>query len=204
MNNDRYKSVDKYLNKHKNDKNKRKGKVFFYKFFIRLFACIIIILIGLIFVKNNDSLSERIYKYLNKYDINLASVNDWYQKHFGDITPFQNLVKGKTKLVFSENLVYDKVSQYKNGVKLSVCDNYLVPIVESGIVVFSGNKDSYGNTVIIKQVDGVDVWYGNVKNLNVNLYDYVSRGEFLGEANKYLYMVFQKDGKYLSYKDYLK
>lgn len=204
MNNDRYKSVDKYLNKHKNDKNQRKGKVFFYKFFIRLFACIIIILIGLIFVKNNDSLSERIYKYLNKYDINLAGVNDWYQKHFGDITPFQNLVKGKTKLVFSENLVYDKVSQYKNGVKLSVCDNYLVPIVESGIVVFSGNKDSYGNTVIIKQVDGVDVWYGNVKNLNVNLYDYVSRGEFLGEANKYLYMVFQKDGKYLSYKDYLK
>lgn len=203
MKNGRYKSVDKYLSKHNNKKRKNKKNIF-YKFFIKLFICIIIVLIGLIFVKSNDNLSSKISKELNSHDINLAKINNWYKNHFGDITPFQNIVKNKTKLVFNENLVYENPKQYKDGVKLSVSQNYLVPIIKSGIVVFIGNKDNYGNTVIIEQVDGVDVWYGNVDNLNVSLYDYVNKGEFLGEANKNLYMVFQKEGKYLSYKDYLK
>ena len=197
----KYKSVEKYLNKNKKEK---KGKRFLYKFFIRLFICILIVLLGLIFLKTNPTASSKVESFLNKYDINVASINNWYQKHFGDIVPFQNIVKENTKLVFNENLTYDDASIYKDGVKLNVEESYLVPVIESGIVVFIGNKDDYGKTVIIEQVDGVDVWYGNVDNINVSLYDYVSKGEFLAEANKSFYMVFQKDGKYLDYKDYLK
>ena len=73
--------------------------------------------------------------------------------HFGDILPFQNIVKDNTKLVFNENLVYEDASVYKDGVKLKVDSNYLVPIIESGIVVFIGEKDDYGKTVIIEQVE---------------------------------------------------
>lgn len=196
----KYKSVEKYLNKNK----KSNKKSFLYKLIIRLFICILIILIGLIFLKNNQSASNKLETYLKEKDINLAVINKWYQKYFGDITPFQNLVKDKTKLVFNENLVYEDTSIYKNGVKLNVDNNYLVPLIESGIVVFIGNKDDYGKTVIIEQVDWIDVWYGNIDNINVSLYDYVTKGEFLGEANKSFYMVFQKDGKYLNYKNYLK
>ena len=196
----KYKSVEKYLNKNK----KSNKKSFLYKLIIRLFICILIILIGLIFLKNNQSASNKLETYLKEKDINLAVINKWYQKYFGDITPFQNLVKDKTKLVFNENLVYEDTSIYKNGVKLNVDNNYLVTLIESGIVVFIGNKDDYGKTVIIEQVDGIDVWYGNIDNINVSLYDYVTKGEFLGEANKSFYMVFQKDGKYLNYKNYLK
>lgn len=199
----KYKSVEKYLNKNKKGKQKS-AKSFFYKFFIRLFICILILLAGLIFLKTNNAASSKVEAFLNKYDINMASINDWYQKHFGDIVPFQNIVKENTKLVFNENLVYDDASTYKDGVKLNVEESYLVPVIESGIVVFIGNKDDYGKTVIIEQVDGVDVWYGNVDNINVSLYDYVSKGEFLAEASQSFYMVFQKDGKYLDYKDYLK
>ena len=137
-------------------------------------------------------------------NITFSGINSWYKKHFGDITPFQDLVKGNTKLVFNDNLVYKDASIYKKGVKLTVDDNYLVPIIESGLVVFVGNKDDYGKTVIIEQTDGVVVWYGNIDNINVSLYDYVSKGEFLGEANGSFYMVFQKNGKYIKYEDYLK
>lgn len=50
----------------------------------------------------------------------------------------------------------------------------------------------------------MDVFYGNIKNDNINLYDYVEKGELLGEVsgNK-LYLVFQKDGKYLDYKEFI-
>lgn len=158
----------------------------------------------MIFLKYDKNNKQIIYKYLYENNINFATINKWYQSHFGDITPFQNTVKEKTKLVFNENLVYKDASIYKDGVKLNVEENYLVPIIESGIVVFVGNKENYGKTVIIEQVDGVSVWYGNIDNINVSLYDYVTKGELLAEASKSFYMVFQKNGKYLKYQDYLK
>lgn len=196
-----YKSVQKYLNK---NKKTNKPKHTLYKFIIRLFICILLVLGTLIFLKYDKNGKQIIYKYLYENNINFATINNWYQEHFGDILPFQNTVKEKTKLVFNENLVYKDASIYKNGVKLNVEDNYLVPIIESGIVVFIGNKDDYGKTVIIEQIDGVNVWYGNIDNINVSLYDYVSKGELLAEASKSFYMAFQKNGKFLKYQDYLK
>ena len=65
--------------------------------------------------------------------------------------------------------------------------------------------DNYNNTIIIEGIDGVDIWYGNIKNNNVKLYDYVNRGEFLGEVNdNKLYLVFEKNKEYLSFEDYFK
>lgn len=197
----KYKSVEKYLSK---NNKKKSNKGFMYKLIVRIFICSIIVLVGLIFLKYDKNNKQIIYKYLYENNINFATLNNWYQKNFGDIVPFQNLVKDSTQLVFNENLVYKDASIYKNGVKLNVEENYLIPLIESGIVIFIGNKDDYGKTVIVQQVDGVDVWYGNVDNINVSLYDYVSKGEFLAEANKSFYMVFQKEGKYIKYQDYLK
>ena len=196
-----YKSVEKYLNKI--DKSKKKSNKF-SRVITKLSICIILILMGLIFVKNDENAKEKLYEFLYENNISFSTINKWYQEHFGDITPFQNIVKDNTELVFNENLVYKDASLYKDGVKLNVEENYLIPIIESGIVVFIGNKDDYGKTVIIEQVDGVSVWYGNVENINVSLYDYVNKGEFLAEANKTFYMVFNKEGKYLDYKEYLK
>ena len=197
----KYKSIDKYLNKNKKSSS---SKGFFNKFVIRVFICIVLVLGLLIFLKFDKNNKQIIYKYLYENNINFATINNWYQEHFGDILPFQNIVKDNTKLVFNENLVYEDASVYKDGVKLKVDSNYLVPIIESGIVVFIGEKDDYGKTVIIEQVDGVNVWYGNIDNINVSLYDYVSKGELLAEANNSFYMVFQKKGKYIKYQDYLK
>ena len=58
----------------------------------------------------------------------------------------------------------------------------------------------------MQQVDGVDVWYSNinVNTENVKLYNYVEEGSLLGEAKgDYVYLVFQKEGKFLDYKEYI-
>ena len=194
-----YKSVNKYINKN----NKKSRNV--NNFFIKLLICIVIVLSLLTFIKYDKNGKQVISKYLYKNNISMATINNWYKKHFGDILPFQNIVKEKTKLVFNNSLEYKSMSIYKDGIKLNVDSNYLIPAIESGIVVFKGNKDDYGNTVIIEQTDGVTVWYGNVDNANVSLYDYVSKGEYVGEAkDKYFYMVFQKNGKMIKYNEYLK
>ena len=102
-----YKSVQKYLNK---NKKPTKQKHTLYKFIIRLFICILIVLGTLIFLKYDKNGKQIIYKYLYENNINFATINNWYQEHFGDILPFQNTVKEKTKLVFNENLVYKDAS----------------------------------------------------------------------------------------------
>ena len=102
-----------------------------------------------------------------------------------------------------EELKYKSKEQYEEGVKLKVEKNYLVPILDSGMVVYVGEKENYGDVVIIQQVDGTDVWYSNLGSINVKLYDYVEKGSLIGEVNNDLYMIFSKDGNYLNYEEYI-
>ena len=39
---------------------------------------------------------------------------------------------------------------------------------------------------------------------NLKLYDYVKRGELLGEVDNTLYLVYRKNGKSLNYEEYIK
>ena len=72
------------------------------------------------------------------------------------------------------------------------------------MVLFIGDKDNYGKTIIIEDLNGIYYWYGNISTTSLKLYDYVEEGSFIGEADKALYMVFSKDDKYLNYEDYIK
>ena len=46
--------------------------------------------------------------------------------------------------------------------------------------------------------------YANIKSNDIKMYDYIEKGNLIGEANgKKLYMVFQKQGVYLDYKEYI-
>ena len=78
-------------------------------------------------------------------------------------------------------------------------------MLESGLVVFIGNKNDIENVIVVQQSNGIDVMYGYVENLNIKVYDYVEKGTYIGEVNNNnLYMVFSKNGKYLNYEEYLK
>ena len=171
-------------------------------FFIKLLISIVITLVILILIKSSSSFKNTFYKYVYSNNISFTKFKKVYNKYIGNSDIFDNVVK--TETVFNEELIYNSKEKYLDGVKLSVGSNYLVPINESGIVVFIGEKEGYGNAVIIQRIDGIDEWYGNIENVNVKLYDYVSEGELLGEANDNLYLVYKKDGNILNYEEYLK
>ena len=184
----------------KKNKKTNKNRSSLYGFISKLLITIILTLITLILLKSNNKLKTFFYNKVYDNNISFATINKWYENHFGSSIPFKELVEKDTKAVFNNKLEYSKKEKYLDGVKLSVDKNYLVPILESGMVVYIGKKEGYGNTVIVQQVNGVDVWYGNINNPNVKLYDYVVKGKLLGDVkNNNLYLVFKKDGKVLSY-----
>ena len=167
------------------------------------FLILVIITIGtLIILDFNSNFKPTFYKYVYDDNLSFATVNSWYQSKFGNPLPFDNLFENPMP-VFEEKLEYSEANKYKDGVSLNVGIDYLVPTLEDGIVIFIGEKEGYGKTVIIQQSDGIDVWYSNLKEVNVNLYDYIKKGSLVGNVSEKLYLVFIKDGEVIEYQEYI-
>lgn len=181
---------------------KKKKKI--YHYCVKICITVIITLSLLIALKSNQEFETLFYQKVYEDNIPFSKINDVYKKYFGTSIPFSGVISNETQSVFKEDLKYLKKEQYEEGVKLTVENNYLVPILDSGMVVFVGEKENYGLTAIIQQIDGVDVWYSNLGSVNVKLYDYVEKGSLLGEVKEdTLILIFKKDGKVLNYESEL-
>lgn len=185
----------------KKSRNKKRKKN--TKWFSKLLLVVILTLLTLIFLKANPKLKSSFYKLVYEENISFVTINEWYEKYFGSSIPFKDFFR-KDTTVFQETLHYKNASLYKDGCLLEVEEHYLVPTLKNGMVVFIGDKENYLNTVILEQVDGVEVWYSNVQKLNVKMYDYIEAGTYLGETiDTKLYLTFKKDGKALDYQEYI-
>lgn len=169
------------------------------KWLSKLGIVIVITLILLILIKANGNIKNFIYDEVYTKNFSFAFVNNLYKKYLGTNILFDN--ENKTEPVFNQTLEYSKKEKIEEGLKLQVSDNYLVPNIESGLVIFTGVKENYGNVVIVEQIDGVDAWYGNLSNINVKLYDYIEKGSLIGNCDNTLYLIHKKDGEILDYEN---
>lgn len=182
------------------NKNKSEGSRKYVDFLIaRVLISVVIFFIAIILINTTKFGNSFIKETVLKENISFAAIANIYNEYLGSIIPFEDILKDD-HTVFDEKLTYEKIANYKDGYELEVKKNYLVPIVNSGIVVFIGEKEGYGNTVIVQGIDEVDYWYSNVTNISCSLYDYVSKGNYLGTADgDKLYMTFKKGSDFLEY-----
>ena len=197
--------MDEYLNNFKNKKksfNKVKislNKKNINKLITKFMIAIIFFLISIIFTNYSDKNLLLYKEYVFTESLPFTKLKGWYEDLFGEVLPTQD----NTQTVFNGKLVYKEISDYYDGEKLLVSKNTLVNNITSGVVVFSGEKDNYGNTVIIQGIDGVDIWYGNLENVSISLYDYIEAGNVIGQTkDEYLYLVIKKDNEYIKYENY--
>lgn len=193
----KYKSLEKLGLK--NNEPKKSGKIL--KFVNKTLTAIFLGLVFLIVMEYSPKFKNFMQNEVLDKNISFGFFSKLYNKYFGDVIPTtnNNVVK-----VFKEKISYKSKEKYKDGYKLIVENNYLVPAVESGIVVFIGNKDDYGSVIVIEGEDGSTITYGNIKNTDIKLYEYITSGKYLGEvSNDYLYLVLSKDGEYLDIQKYL-
>ena len=169
------------------------------KYISKILLSIIFFLICIIYIKVDSNNKEIFRKIVYDNNLSFNKVSNIYNKYFGNIIPSIE----DNKSVFSGDFSYKSMDNYLNGKLLYVDSNYLVSSLNSGIVVFIGNKEGYNNTIIIQGIDGVDIWYGNVSDSAVNLYDYVSKGDIISKvSDDKLYLVLVKDNNYINYEDY--
>ncbi|MEG2028352.1 MAG: M23 family metallopeptidase [Bacilli bacterium] len=173
------------------------------KFANRILFTLLLFIITLVTLKSNTDYKQLFYDKIYNDNISFASINKFYHQYFGSPLPFNDFFKKNAQTVFNEKLKYNSKNIYLNGVNLSIDANYLVPSIENGIVIFVGEKEGYGNTIIIEGENDVDIWYGNLSQINVKMYDYIKSGSLLGEASNNLYLVFMKDGKIMNYENHI-
>ena len=164
----------------------------------------IIFVLGSIIYTNINSDNKKLYKkYVLENSLSFTKINNLYNDLFGEID-FIKKNKDNSKPVFN-NISYTNIENYKNGIKLNVSPNETISVITSGIVVYIGEKEELGNTIIIQGNDGVDIWYSNLTDTNIKVYDYIESGTILGTSNSNeVYLTLLKDGKYMNYEEYIK
>lgn len=192
---------DVYKSKFLNNKKSNSKNSYISKLFSRVLISVILFLCSMIYINHNDKNKDLFKKYAFEQNFNFSYFTDKYNKYLGGVMP--NIETPNDTLVFNENIAYKNIDNYQNGFALEVENNYLVPILKSGIIVFVGEKENYGNTIIVQGIDGVDIWYCNVNLTEYSLYDYVEEKKVLGEASSdTIYLVFNKDGKFIGHEEY--
>ncbi len=177
------------------------SKKYIKGFITRCLICIILFL--LISIVCNFSDKNLLWFKNNIYDnnINFTFFNKLYNKYISKYLPFDVY---EEKIVMSEGLVYNSKEKYLNGVSLNVGKSYNMYSLCGGIVVYIGEKEGLGETVIIQGTDGVDYWYSNLENLSVNLYDYIEKSVLIGTSkDQNIYLTFVKNGEYVNYEEYI-
>lgn len=199
-----YKSVGKYLQKKGSNQEINIRRKIILSFLNKTLISGLLFISTLCMIKMYPETKDLIEKKVYQDNISFSAINSFYQKYFGNIFPMDTILEDSTRMVFNEQLSYQDKEKYLDGVKLTVGEGYLVPVLESGIVVFVGEKENYGPTIIVQQVNGIDVWYVGVDSSSIKLYDYVEKGDLLGEAlNTDICLVYQKAGEFLDYQEYL-
>lgn len=178
------------------------NKIYYY--FIKFLLCSCLFLLLGIICKLDNSYKIYLEKKIYKDYLDFSSVRLFYDKYMGGVFPIENSINKGVVSVFNEELNYKSLESYKDGASLEVDYNYLVPSINKGLVVYVGEKEGYGNVVIIEGDNNIDIWYGNLRNTVVSLYDFVSSGSYIGEVcdNK-LYLVYTKKNNFLDYRKYL-
>lgn len=192
--------IKEYLDNSK-DKEISKVKLLSRRIVSKLLLSIIFLLVSIILINKSTQVKEFYLDNIYTNSWSFTKFNSLYNKYFGSLV--KDYQVPDTSSVFNETLSYSHIEDYLNGSILSVSSNYLVPVIESGIIVYLGDKDALKNTCIVQGVDGVDIWYSNIDISKLTLMDYVNKGEFLSTTlSDRLYLTLERGNEYIKYEDY--
>ncbi|MCL6573857.1 MAG: M23 family metallopeptidase [Bacillus sp. (in: Bacteria)] len=165
-------------------------------FFFKVLASVLLFLVVAILFRSQSEVVEpakdAIVKTMDK-DFKFATVSNWYETKFGKplaLLPFseQDQVKKKetVKTEFSVpamGKILENFEKNGQGIMIETGKGASVQAINEGFVLFAGVKDGVGKTVIIQHSDQTETWYGNLEEINVNLYEYIEKRTVVGTVS---------------------
>jgi stage IV sporulation protein FA len=137
-----------------------------------------------------------------------AKVNLWYQETFGSPLAFSS-DRGQGSEGPYENVAMPVMGNVQEtfqvngkGIMISPQEESIVSVMHDGVIIFSGNDRETNQTVVVQHADGSKTTYGNLSEIDVHLYQFVSANQRIGkftpnQANESVYFSIEKDDQYI-------
>lgn len=182
-----------------------------YHLFVKAVIAIgLFVFCGFLFNTNEPRL-ERVEHFMYsalQEEFPFAQVNEWYISTFG--SPLSFTPQGSIRLGDDSEEVITPVMGHVvetfatngTGIMISPQAKTNVTAVNRGIVIFAGNDQTTGKTVIIQHADGSETTYGLLSSIDVHLYQIVEANQPIGtfqptEENEVVYFAIEKNNKYI-------
>ena len=122
-------------------------------------------------------LQETVSSVMEK-EMQFAYVSEWYEDTFGEPLAFLPVQKEEAPageqpaaqyVTPVSGTVLESYDQNGDGLVIKIDDNKKPIAIQTGLVVYAGLKEGYGNTVIIQHSDKSESWYWNLGTIDVTL-----------------------------------
>lgn len=91
-----------------------------------------------------------------------------------------------------------KMTQTKLGLYLDTAANEAVLSIGKGIVIYVGNQEKLGKTIMIRHQNGFESTYAMLENIDIEMDDWVEPGELIGSADTKMYFAIKNQFRYLN------
>jgi murein DD-endopeptidase MepM/ murein hydrolase activator NlpD len=112
-------------------------------------------------------------------------VNTALEKLYRIKNIFQSPLKGSFTSLFGNRehpFIQDGVVRYHNGVDIMACYGTPIHPAREGMVIFTGWRGGFGNTVMIQHDEGYTTLYGHLSSINVEMGQWVIKEDVIGQV----------------------
>lgn len=175
--------IEKIRKRLSKTEKKSKGKL--YTFFMSVFCLMSLTLGFLIYAKHNPNGSV--------FGINLASINEKFNKTLGNIFTLNIFSKG-------DKTVDASVKYFSLGDDLYNYDDESIPSLKEGTVTYTSKQDGK-YFVLLAYDNGVTASYFNVSELLVKVQDRLKPGDIIGSYEDSFKVIFVRGESKVTYED---
>ncbi len=175
---------------------------------IRLGSSIFLLIVVYLIFQVNQPYALKVQEFIEETltrEFNFSGVYDIYEEKFaGSPAIIPTLVK-KDNDEYSEYAFILPITnsplvtkQTEQGIILKIEKEEKVVAIGKGIIENVGKNDVLGNTILIRHQNGILVTYAMLKDITVEIDEWVEKGQEIGSVVNNLYFSISKQNEYLN------
>ncbi|MGE7779509.1 peptidoglycan DD-metalloendopeptidase family protein [Peribacillus sp. NPDC097264] len=161
-------------------------------FFLKILVSICLFLVVAVMFKHPsvrlDSARSFVTENMNQ-EFQFASVSSWYENAFGKPIAFlptesttETADSGEEYAMPASGEITQTFEANGEGIIMETSLGSKVEAINEGVVIFAGEKEGIGKTVVIQHANKSESWYGQLEKIDVKLYDLVREGKEVGQV----------------------
>ncbi len=125
-------------------------------------------------------------------EFQFATVSNWFENTVGK--PFAFLPEDSVKKAKNDDTdshfatpatgtIMKSFVKDGQGVLIKTTNSTSVDTIKEGVVIYAGEKETHGKTVIVQHSDKSESWYAHLQEIDVNLYEQIKKGTKVGKVS---------------------